>query len=173
MSGKVCGDVVGLNERGREPTVAHLQVLLVSHPRRDMRDTGAYPPLMKAQGMTGKLKPRALRHLAAEHLGLEIQVGARPACPPKLWAGAACPRRPPRGPWPARGVAATAIIPAHLSTSRGPAARALPLRVAADAPTRAAADWGALSRGRCARSSLPVPETSEGGPALFAGSSFI
>lgn len=52
-----------------------LLALLLSHPRRDIRDTGFYPPLMKVQGMTGKLKPRALRHLAAEQLGLQIQAG--------------------------------------------------------------------------------------------------
>ncbi|KAL4859866.1 RNA exonuclease 4 [Chlorella vulgaris] len=53
--------------------------LMLSHRRKDVRDTAKYPPLMKPQARqnarTGKLKPRALRHLAAEQLGLAIQVG--------------------------------------------------------------------------------------------------
>lgn len=49
-----------------------LEALMVGHPRKDIRDTARYPPLM--QGV-GKLRPRALRHLALEHLGLSIQIG--------------------------------------------------------------------------------------------------
>ncbi len=52
-----------------------LQALLLSHKRKDVRDTSRYPPLMREQPRTGKLKPRALRHLAAEQLGLTIQEG--------------------------------------------------------------------------------------------------
>lgn len=91
-----------------------MQVLLLSHKRKDVRDTAKYPPLMKPQvrsnrttsvlhhncthmlaadcsvclhhrcmlvqpaalqARTGKLKPRALRHLASEVLGLTIQEG--------------------------------------------------------------------------------------------------
>ena len=98
-----------------------MQALLLSHRRKDVRDTAQYPPLMKAQASmhgqemrlctvhaapgrdnapglhqdsnhwqlphtaglptcclqarTGKLKARALRHLAAEQLGLTIQEG--------------------------------------------------------------------------------------------------
>ncbi|KAI3438587.1 hypothetical protein D9Q98_001011 [Chlorella vulgaris] len=52
-----------------------LEALMLSHRRKDVRDTAKYPPLMKPQARTGKLKPRALRHLAAEQLGLAIQVG--------------------------------------------------------------------------------------------------
>lgn len=51
------------------------QALLLSHRRKDVRDTARYPPLMKEQARTGRLKPRALRHLAAEQLGLTIQEG--------------------------------------------------------------------------------------------------
>ena len=85
-----------------------LEVLQLSHGRLAVRDTAKYAPLMKAQvgwlaaatargkpaarrrivatgraaamqARTGKLKPRALRHLAAEHLGLTIQEGEH--CP--------------------------------------------------------------------------------------------
>lgn len=52
-----------------------LEVLLLSHHKKDVRDTSKYPPLMKAQARTGTLKPRALRHLASEQLGLTIQEG--------------------------------------------------------------------------------------------------
>ncbi len=90
-----------------------MQALLLSHKRKDVRDTAKYPPFMKPQvssiskfrvccpvgvvaavgvpcsyyrcspsfkctalqARTGKLKPRALRHLASEMLGLTIQEG--------------------------------------------------------------------------------------------------
>ncbi|PSC76702.1 RNA exonuclease 4 [Micractinium conductrix] len=52
-----------------------LEALLLSHRRNDVRDTARYPPLMKPQARMGKLKPRALRHLAQEQLGLAIQEG--------------------------------------------------------------------------------------------------
>lgn len=98
-----------------------MQALLLSHKRKDVRDTAKYPPLMKVQvrsswrgspatagvarscwqltgspatciqrsyhyavhpaknaalqARTGKLKSRALRHLASEVLGLSIQEG--------------------------------------------------------------------------------------------------
>ncbi|PRW59412.1 RNA exonuclease 4 [Chlorella sorokiniana] len=55
--------------------VNDLEALLLSHKRKDVRDTARYPPLMKEQARTGRLKPRALRHLAAEQLGLTIQEG--------------------------------------------------------------------------------------------------
>ncbi|GAB4817053.1 hypothetical protein N2152v2_004099 [Parachlorella kessleri] len=50
-----------------------LKVLLLGHPRKDIRDTSRYPPLMRTQG--SKLRPRALRLLAQEQLGLTIQAG--------------------------------------------------------------------------------------------------
>lgn len=53
----------------------HLQALLLSHPRKHIRDTARYPPLMRATAPGRRPKPRALRHLAAQHLGLTIQAG--------------------------------------------------------------------------------------------------
>lgn len=50
-------------------------VLQLRHPKHAVRDTARYPPL-KRRGEDGKLRPRALRELAAEQLGLEIQSGA-------------------------------------------------------------------------------------------------
>jgi len=55
----------------------------VPHPPRDVRDTATYPPLMSRHGgagaegeeREGRLRPRALRHLSAEFLGVEIQTG--------------------------------------------------------------------------------------------------
>jgi hypothetical protein len=52
-----------------------LQALLLSHPRRMIRDTARFPPLMRATAPGRKPRPRALRHLAREHLGLDIQDG--------------------------------------------------------------------------------------------------
>lgn len=51
-----------------------LEALGVPHPEADVRDTSRYPPLMKTLP-GGRAKPRALRHLAAEHLDLAIQGG--------------------------------------------------------------------------------------------------
>lgn len=45
-----------------------LKVMFLSHPKKDIRDTSRYPPLRSENG-----RPRALRHLAAELLGVEIQ----------------------------------------------------------------------------------------------------
>jgi RNA exonuclease 4 len=47
-----------------------LQVLQLSHPRRDMRDTAQYPKFRK-----GSFGSPALRHLAKVFLGLDIQTG--------------------------------------------------------------------------------------------------
>jgi RNA exonuclease 4 len=49
-----------------------LEVLGIDHPESDLRDTSRYPPLMKVL-TNGRIKPRALRHLAQEHLTLAIQ----------------------------------------------------------------------------------------------------
>jgi RNA exonuclease 4 len=46
------------------------QVLMLSHPKKHMRDTHSYKPLCNKVG-----RPRALRHLAALHLGCQIQEG--------------------------------------------------------------------------------------------------
>ena len=51
------------------------QALLLSHPRKYIRDTARFPPLMRATVPGRRPKPRALRHLAAQHLGLTIQAG--------------------------------------------------------------------------------------------------
>lgn len=47
-----------------------LKIMYLSHPKKDMRDTAAYLPLHSKNG-----RPRALRHIAAEILGVTIQVG--------------------------------------------------------------------------------------------------
>ena len=52
-----------------------MQALLLSHPRKLIRDTARYPPLMRATAPGRRPKPRALRHLAAQHLALAIQAG--------------------------------------------------------------------------------------------------
>ncbi|TKY49142.1 RNA exonuclease 4 [Spatholobus suberectus] len=50
-----------------------LKALLLSHPKKDTRDTSEYQPFLKSSSR------RALRHLAAEHLGVKIQTGEH--CP--------------------------------------------------------------------------------------------
>ncbi|KAM6583937.1 hypothetical protein CsatB_010939 [Cannabis sativa] len=50
-----------------------LKALLLSHPKKDVRDTSEYPPFLR-EGSS-----RALRHLAAEFLNVEIQNGEH--CP--------------------------------------------------------------------------------------------
>ncbi|CAM9599977.1 unnamed protein product [Phaeothamnion confervicola] len=53
-----------------------LKALLLSHPRSAIRDTATYRPYRQAHGKGGgKLRPRALRKLAAEYLGITIQSG--------------------------------------------------------------------------------------------------
>jgi RNA exonuclease 4 len=66
-----------------------LKALLLSHPRKLVRDTARYPPLMRRafkapEGVSasvasdiarGKRRPKALRVLAAQELGLDIQSG--------------------------------------------------------------------------------------------------
>lgn len=47
-----------------------LKIMYLSHPKKDMRDTAVYLPLRSKNG-----RPRALRHIAAEILGVMIQVG--------------------------------------------------------------------------------------------------
>lgn len=52
-----------------------LGVLLLDHPRGDVRDTARYKPFMRATGRSGgKLRPRKLRDLVYEQLGRRIQV---------------------------------------------------------------------------------------------------
>lgn len=45
------------------------KTLFLSHPKKDTRDTALYPPLHNTNG-----RPRALRHIAEELLGVKIQV---------------------------------------------------------------------------------------------------
>ncbi|XP_045801292.1 RNA exonuclease 4 isoform X3 [Trifolium pratense] len=56
-----------------EPGTVLLQALLLSHPKKDIRDTSEYPPFLRSSGRV------ALRHLASEHLGAKIQTGEH--CP--------------------------------------------------------------------------------------------
>lgn len=53
-----------------------LKALLLAHPRSLLRDTARYPPFMRATAPGRRPRPRRLRDLAAEHLGLAIQDGA-------------------------------------------------------------------------------------------------
>ncbi|KAJ7948704.1 RNA exonuclease 4 [Quillaja saponaria] len=50
-----------------------LKALLLSHPKKDLRDTSEYQPFLKESSR------RSLKHLAAEFLGVEIQNGEH--CP--------------------------------------------------------------------------------------------
>ena len=50
------------------------QALMMNHPRHLIRDTARYKPLMRASGRSGgKMRPRKLRDLVKEHVGLIIQ----------------------------------------------------------------------------------------------------
>ena len=51
-----------------------LKVLLLPHPRQQMRDTARWPPLMRTT-RHGKRRPRKLRDLVLEHLDRKIQEG--------------------------------------------------------------------------------------------------
>lgn len=57
-----------------------LAALMLTHPKHLVRDTSQYAPLRTVAsaraGKPGKSRPRALRKLAAEVLGMEIQSGA-------------------------------------------------------------------------------------------------
>ncbi|KAL3776986.1 hypothetical protein ACHAWO_006340 [Cyclotella atomus] len=50
-----------------------LSVLLISHPKKDTRDTAKYKPFMRPGRVGGKMRPRKLRDLVWENCGLEIQ----------------------------------------------------------------------------------------------------
>lgn len=52
-----------------------LKVLSISHPKEQIRDTARYAPLMWQPPSGGKPRPKALKVLAAEELGLNIQTG--------------------------------------------------------------------------------------------------
>lgn len=52
-----------------------LKALLLDHPKKDIRDTARFPDFMKVTGKNGgKLRPRKLKDLAKEKLGLDIQI---------------------------------------------------------------------------------------------------
>ncbi|KAF5827595.1 hypothetical protein DUNSADRAFT_362, partial [Dunaliella salina] len=51
-----------------------LKAMMLDHPRKDTRDTARYLPFMHSPAPGRKHKPRALRVLASEILGLDIQV---------------------------------------------------------------------------------------------------
>jgi RNA exonuclease 4 len=58
-----------------------LSVLMLSHPRKDIRDTARYKPFMRPSGAGGgKMRPRKLRDLVLEHLGRHIQVEGTSHC---------------------------------------------------------------------------------------------
>lgn len=58
-----------------------LSVLLLSHPRKDIRDTARYKPFMRPSGTGGgKMRPRKLRDLVLENLGRHIQVDGKSHC---------------------------------------------------------------------------------------------
>ncbi len=50
------------------------QALMMNHPRHLIRDTARYKPFMRPSGRSGgKMRPRKLRDLVKEHVGLVIQ----------------------------------------------------------------------------------------------------
>lgn len=52
------------------------QALLLQHPVAHVRDTARYRPYMRPHGRDGgRLRPRRLKELAEEVLGMEIQEG--------------------------------------------------------------------------------------------------
>ena len=58
-----------------------LSVLMLSHPRADVRDTARYAPFMRPSGSGGgKMRPRKLRDLVYENLGRRIQVEGESHC---------------------------------------------------------------------------------------------
>lgn len=55
--------------------------LMLDHPRSDIRDTARYRPFMRPSGRGGgKMRPRKLRDLVKQHLGLDIQVAGEAHC---------------------------------------------------------------------------------------------
>jgi RNA exonuclease 4 len=57
------------------------QALMLDHPKDEVRDTARYKPFMRQLGKNGgKYRPRKLRDLVKEHLGLEIQVAGEAHC---------------------------------------------------------------------------------------------
>lgn len=85
MSHEDCRDAVGKLLHNKI-LVGHalkndLSVLMLAHPRSEIRDTAKYKPFMRATGRSGgKLRPRKLRDLVLEHLGMKIQVEGEAHC---------------------------------------------------------------------------------------------
>jgi RNA exonuclease 4 len=52
-----------------------LKALLLNHPWKQTRDTASYRPFCRAMRPGGPMKPRRLKHLVLEHLGVDIQAG--------------------------------------------------------------------------------------------------
>ena len=58
-----------------------LSALMLDHPKADIRDTAKYRPFMRPSGRGGgKMRPRKLRDLVKQHLGLDIQVAGEAHC---------------------------------------------------------------------------------------------
>ena len=58
-----------------------LSALMLDHPKHDIRDTAKYRPFMRPSGRGGgKMRPRKLRDLVKQHLGLDIQVAGEAHC---------------------------------------------------------------------------------------------
>ena len=58
------------NPAVRESSFLFYKIMYLSHPKKNIRDTAAYLPLRSNNG-----RPKALRHIAAEILGVTIQDG--------------------------------------------------------------------------------------------------
>ena len=58
-----------------------LAALMITHPREEIRDTARHKPFMRATGRSGgKLRPRKLRDLVLENVGMKIQVEGESHC---------------------------------------------------------------------------------------------
>mmetsp|Transcript_27154 Transcript_27154/g.45289 ORF Transcript_27154/g.45289 Transcript_27154/m.45289 type:complete len:332 (-) Transcript_27154:240-1235(-) len=76
MEVKPCRSLVASHLRGKI-LVGHalqndLQALMLQHPKEDIRDTAKHRPFQRVVG--SKWRPRKLRDLVKQHLGIDIQV---------------------------------------------------------------------------------------------------
>jgi RNA exonuclease 4 len=53
-----------------------LEAIMLSHPKNMIRDTAKYKPMLRARANGRKARPKALRQLTKELLGVQIQDGA-------------------------------------------------------------------------------------------------
>lgn len=68
--------VAAQTHNGIPTPIPHTQALLLQHPVAHVRDTARYRPYMRPHGRDGgRLRPRRLKELAQEVLGMEIQEG--------------------------------------------------------------------------------------------------